>query len=188
MKQEMGNTLCGARSRSQGSSPPRDTVSFIRAILDQDSYDQENRIPFYWEEDFRKFLIENKQISVLNSLDFCLAVERLQLTIQDEQNIDSNKILQDSRAQRLEKMKEIGQIYLSVRSKQCIPMNNQVMMEELCADLRDLTVENMADANTQLLAAKSDTRVWKSGLDLQYGRYLSTKPTQKLQAVLLSII
>ena len=42
-------------------------------------------------------------------------------------------------------------------------------MEELCADLRDLTLEDMDDANAQLLAAKSDTRVWKSGLDLQYG-------------------
>jgi len=185
----MGNTLCGARSRSQGASiPPKDTVGFLNAILDQESHDQENRIPFYWEDDFRKFLTENKQSTVINSLNFCLEVLRIQNMISEEEHTDSNKILQDLRARRLERMQEIGHIYLSVQSKQCITMTNQVLMEELGSELRNLTLDKMEIANKELLAARSDSRVWKSGLDLQYGKYLSTKPTQKLQAVLLSIL
>ena len=42
-------------------------------------------------------------------------------------------------------------------------------MEELGSKLRSLTVDKLEEANRELLAAKSDSRVWKSGLDFQYG-------------------
>lgn len=182
----MGNSLCGRKSL--GSGPPTDTTNFLNAIIDQESQDQENRVPFYWEKDFRNFLRDSNQDAIINSLEFCLEVLRLQVLREDELQADSKKIKEDIRAARLEKMQNIGHIYFKVNSKQCLSMTNQVMMEELGGKLRSLTVDKLEEANRELLAAKSDSRIWKSGLDFHYGKYLSTKPTQKMTAVILSIL
>eukprot|EP00088_Acartia_fossae_P005000 TRINITY_DN12184_c0_g1_i1.p1 TRINITY_DN12184_c0_g1~~TRINITY_DN12184_c0_g1_i1.p1 ORF type:complete len:188 (+),score=42.95 TRINITY_DN12184_c0_g1_i1:272-835(+) len=187
MRQDMGNVI-GAKKAQGASKPPHDTVTFLKVILDQESQEQENKVPLYWEDDFRQFLRDKNQTGVLHCMEFCLDVERVQRMIQEEDHADTDRKRQEARTARLKKMQEIGQIYLSRNGTKRIPMKNQEIREELGHDLVNLRLEDMDEVNTELKAAKRDDLVWKAGLDLQYLNYLATKPTKKLQAVLLSIL
>jgi len=187
MRQDMGN-ICNPGQKG-GSRPPRDLTGLLReAVLFENSEQKENRSRPCWEQEFRSFLQSRNQADMVSCLDFLLETEMIQLLEEEEKEIQNRKRSEEIKATKLRKLKEIGAKYFSVQSDECLPLSNQVLLEETGKTLRGLKVDQLADAVKLVMAARGDNRVWKSGLDLAYRSYLATNPTQSLQAVLLSIL
>ena len=75
------------------------------------------------------------------------------------------------------------------------PLFKQVLREELCSVLSDLSSKNENDdslveeAVGLVRLARDDFKVWKNGLDAAYNKFVAVKPSQSpFAAVLLSIL
>jgi len=180
---EMGNKLCALGQA--GSKPPRDLASFLKEAADTEANNQHK---VSWLNEFRNFLTNNKQVDVLNCLQFVLELEEIKVLSTEETRNPSRKRLDEIRSTKLHKLREIGNKFFSVQSEQCIPLSNQVLLEEAGSTLRGLGPDGLEEGLQLVEAASRDNRVWKSGLDAAYRNFVSTNPNQTISAVLLSIL
>jgi len=186
MKYDMGN-LCNT-GQSGVPRPPSDLTGLLRdAVLAEDGPHKENNNRPPWEQDFKEFLHSTNQTDLENCLQFVLEVERLKLLEDELLDSPSRKRLEEIKSTQLEMMRSIASKYFSVLSDQCIALSNQVLMEEI-ANLRNVRQEHLKNGLKLLLAARSDNKVWQSGLEFAYRSFLATKPSPTLRAVILSIL
>lgn len=178
---EMGNKLCSAGKGV--AKPPRDLTSFLKASLETDKENNNS-----WLAEFRKFLANNNQTDVLNCLEFVLEVEELKGMTREETENPSRKRLEEIRSTKLSKLRNLGTTFFSVQSDKCIPLSNQVLLEETGSTLRGLGPNGVDEAMRMVEAATKDNRVWKSGLESTYRNFVATNPDPTVRAVLLSIL
>ena len=138
-------------------------------------------------------------------LDFQI-LKKLQndLTSNPTSNINLNnwKSHQEKLAQRNEILAQIFEKYFNEESGHsfAIPLTNQVLRDEICTQLKDVTSDDKYEAKEiefdhlihLLQDASRDHRVWKAGIEVAYAEFLASKPnhrvTTQIAAVLLSII
>lgn len=153
----------------QNPQPPRDL-----SLLIQDSPQTK-----HWLESFRKFLTSCNDVTSLHCLEFVL----------DWQAINAEKVQDET---LFKKLMNLYSKHFCEQSPKPVPLQNQVLREELCLKLQFLHQKDVLAVQDLLVEASRDNKVWKSGLETKYKQFLATKPAPcvvtAVTAVLLSIL
>lgn len=185
----MGNavtSLCASNNNNKrGALPPRDLTSLIEELVLAENEET------LWGSQFRSFL-KQRDKSLESALDFVTESSRLS-TVQDQAKNTENKNKQDELKQKkISLMQQMGEKYFKPGSDKNLPLANQELHKELSEKLSKVTAESkdqeLDDLFELVMMARSDNKIWKSGLDNSYKTFVANKPSPNVKAVLLSIL
>lgn len=184
----MGNVIsqCANNNNNRrGGQPPRDLTGLVEELVLTEA--EEN----VWGTQFRSFL-KQRDKSLEHALDFVTLASRLS-TVQDQaKNTDNKNKQTELRERKISLMKQMGDKYFKSDSDQCLPLANQELHKELGEKLgcvgEKTTDAELDDAYELVMMARTDNKVWKSGLDSSYKTFVANKPSPSPKAVLLSIL
>lgn len=189
----MGNnisSLCASNNNNKrgGAQPPRDLTSLVEElVLTEPESGAEN----VWATQFRSFL-KQRDKSLESALDFVTLSSKLS-TVQDQAKNTDNKAKQEElKMKKVSLMSQMGEKYFKTESDQCLPLANQELHKELTEKLSKVNEKTsdaeMDDVYELVMMARSDNKLWKSGLDSSYKTFIANKPSANMKAVLLSIL
>lgn len=183
----MGN-VCSSNNnnKSGGGKPPRDLTSLVEELVLSENEES------MWGCQFRQFLQHRGQKDLEHALDFVTVSSRLS-TAQDQAKNTENKAKQaELKEKRVSLLNQMGNKYFKTDSDQCLPLANQVLHEELSEKLSKVNEKSseaqLDEAVALVMQARSDNKIWKSGLDISYKTFLANKPSPTMKSVLLSIL
>lgn len=183
----MGN-VCSSNNnnKSGGGKPPRDLTSLVEELVLSETEES------LWGSQFRQFLHHRGQKDLEHALDFVTVSARLS-TAQDQAKNTENKTKQaELKEKRVSLLNQMGNKYFKTDSDQCLPLANQVLHEELSEKLSKINEKSseaqLDEAIALVMQARSDNKIWKSGLDISYKTFLANKPSPTMKSVLLSIL
>merc|ERR1719225_111352 len=185
---KMGN-VCSSNNNNKsgaGGKPPRDLTSLVEELVLSEKEET------LWGSQFRQFLKHRGQKDLEHALDFVTSSSRLS-TAQDQAKNTENKTKQaELKEKRVSLLNQMGTKYFKADSDQCLPLANQVLHEELSEKLSKVNEKSseaqLDEAVALVMQARSDNKIWKSGLDISYKTFLANKPSPTMKSVLLSIL
>jgi len=184
---KMGNvtSLCASNNNyKKGALPPRDLTSLVEELVLSDA-------DTLWSTQFRSFL-KQRDKSLESALDFVTEASKLS-TIQDQSKNTENKAKQDELKQKKASLlQQMGEKYFRTESDTILPLSNQELHKELSEKLGRVSEKSseaeLDDLYELVMMARSDNKIWKSGLDNSYKTFVANKPSPNVKAVLLSIL
>jgi len=184
---KMGNvtSLCASNNNyKKGALPPRDLTSLVEELVLSDA-------DTLWSTQFRSFL-KQRDKSLESALDFVTEASKLS-TIQDQSKNTENKAKQDELKQKKASLlQQMGEKYFRTESDTILPLSNQELHKELSEKLARVSEKSseaeLDDVYELVMMARSDNKIWKSGLDNSYKTFVANKPSPNVKAVLLSIL
>lgn len=186
--ESMGNvtSLCASNNNNRrGGQPPRDLAGLVEELVLAEA--EEN----VWATQFRSFLRQRDK-SLEHALDFVTLSSRLSALQDQAKNTDNKTKQTELRGKKISLMKQIGDKYFKTDSDQCLPLANQELHKELREKLSGVGEKSseaeLDDTYEMVMLARTDNKVWKSGLDSSYKTFVANKPSPSPKAVLLSIL
>jgi len=186
---KMGNnisSLCSSNNNNKrGGQPPRDLTTLVEEMVLAEGEET------LWANEFKSFLRQRDK-SLEHALDFVTLSSKLS-TVQDQAKNTDNKTKQDELKQKkVCLLQQMGDKYFKTDSDKCLPLANQELHKELGDKLGKVSEKSseadIDDAYELVMMARSDNKVWKSGLDTSYKTFVANKPSLNMKSVLLSIL
>ncbi len=172
------------------AQPPRDLNSLLVEIRVPEDTEKSP-----WAKMFREYLTNLGQAEKEAMLDFVIVCHVLRTKETEVKQVSQSRgmkwRLTDLNKERRDLLAMVGDSFFSENSPTPIPLTNQVLRDDLTVRLntvQDANDEDLSEIFDLVWQARCDFSVWKGGLDAAYNRFLATKPSPPLTAVLLSIM